>query len=143
MAEPSMENEDLYRALARQLDAMPNGFPATETAAELRLLAWMFTPEEARLGGVMTMEPEPADAIAYRAGVEPKDAARTLKDMVRHGLVTMQRGDRALLFALMPFVVGSYEAQLPRMDAEMAALFEAYGDALQERLQLHDGNHSH
>lgn len=126
MAELNAENEATYRALARQLDAMPNGFPATQTGAELRLLAWMFTPEEARLGSVMTMEPESPDAIASRAGVEPRAAARTLKDMVRHGLVTMQRGDRVLLFALMPFVVGSYEAQLPRMDGEMAALFEAY-----------------
>ncbi len=33
MAELSAENEALYRALARQLNAMPNGFPATQTGA--------------------------------------------------------------------------------------------------------------
>ncbi|MCU0523130.1 MAG: 4Fe-4S binding protein, partial [Anaerolineae bacterium] len=86
----------------------------------------MFTPEEALLGSVMTMESDPAELIAERAGVDPKLAARTLKDMARHGLVSVSRGERAMLFALLPFVVGSYEAQLPRMDAQMAALFEEY-----------------
>ncbi len=121
--------EAVYRALAQRLDEMPNGFPATESGAELRLLAKMFTPEEAVLGGVMTMTPEPHTVIAERAGVDPKAAFRTLKDMVRHGLVTMQRPERDLLFSLMPFVVGSYEAQLPRMDAEFAALFEDFFQA--------------
>ena len=126
MAELSTETEAVYRELAQRLDEMPNGFPATESGVELRLLAWMFTPEEALLGSVMTMVPDPAEVIAKRAGVDPKQAARTLKDMARHGLATVRREDRAIHFALLPFVVGSYEAQLPRMDAEMAALFEEY-----------------
>jgi Na+-translocating ferredoxin:NAD+ oxidoreductase subunit B len=121
-----------YRTLARRLDALPNGFPATEEGAELRLLAKIFTPEEAVLAAAMTETPETYEAIAMRAGVDAKAAHGTLKQMVRQGLIRMQRGDggvggtRALLFSLMPFVVGFYEAQLPRMDAEMAALFETY-----------------
>jgi ferredoxin len=46
--------------------------------------------------------------------------------MVKKGLIAASRGKGELVYALIPFVVGSYEAQLPRMDAEYAELFEQY-----------------
>jgi electron transport complex protein RnfB len=46
--------------------------------------------------------------------------------MAAKGLITIRRGEAEFTFALKPFVVGFYENQLPRMDAEMAALFEEY-----------------
>ena len=119
-------SQDVYRRLAQTLDAIPNGFPATESGVELRLLAKIFTPEEAHLASVMSLHREPAEAIAARAGVEAKTARRTLKTMVRKGQIRVGRRDRKLVFGLMPFVVGIYEEQLPRMDEELAALFEAY-----------------
>ena len=119
-------SEDVYRKLAQRLDAIPNGFPATESGVELRLLAKIFTPEEAALAAVMRLTREPAANIAARAGVEPDAAYRTLKGMARKGLIRAQRGESQLVFGLMPFVVGIYEEQLPRMDAELAALFEQY-----------------
>jgi ferredoxin len=119
-------SEEVYRQLARRLDTIPNGFPATESGVELKLLAKMFAPEEAALAGVMRIGAESADVIAARAGVDPKVAYRTLKAMVRKGLIRVKRGKGELGFGLMPFAVGFYEEQLPRMDAEMAALFEAY-----------------
>lgn len=118
--------ENVYRELAQRLDALPNGFPATESGIELKLLAKIFAPEEAALASVMRLTREPASDIAARAGVEAKTAYRTLKGMVRKGLIRFKRGDEGLLFGLMPFVVGIYEEQLPRMDEEMAALFEQY-----------------
>lgn len=133
MADHRTERVDVYRRLARALDAIPNGFPATPDGAELRFLKHLFTQEQAVLGGMMTTTPEAAAAIAERAGVDARSATRTLKTMVREGLIQMQRGEadgrRQILFALMPFVVGFYEAQLPRMDAEMAAAFESYFQA--------------
>jgi Pyruvate/2-oxoacid:ferredoxin oxidoreductase delta subunit len=123
------EDRAIYRALAERLDALPNGFPPTDNGAELRLLAKCFTPEQAKIASVMTGKPESYEAIAERAGVQPKAAYRTLKQMVKDGLIVFRRVDRALHFALMPFVVGFYEAQLPRMDAEFATLFEDYFQA--------------
>jgi Pyruvate/2-oxoacid:ferredoxin oxidoreductase delta subunit len=117
---------EIYRKLAQRLDTIPNGFPATESGVELRLLEKMFTPEEAALAVVMRLTAEPAADIAARAGVNPKIAGRMLKDMVRKGQIRAKIQDGHLLFRLLPFVVGSYEEQLPRMDAELAALFEAY-----------------
>jgi ferredoxin len=118
--------QEIYQQLARRLDDLPNGFPATASGVELRLLAKMFTPDEATLGAAMSPHYETADEIADRAGVDARAAYRTLKQMARHGLIYAGRGEGKLTFALMPFVVGIYEMQLPRMDAELAALFEAY-----------------
>jgi len=118
--------EDVYRKLARRLDAIPNGFPATESGVELRLLAKIFTPQEAALASVMRLTREPAADIATRAGVDPDTAYRTLKGMARKGLIRAKKGEGQLTFGLMPFVVGIYEEQLLRMDAELATLFEQY-----------------
>ena len=120
-------DKDIYRQLAAALDRIPNGFPATESGVELRLLARMFTPDEALLGSVMNVTPEPVAAIAARAGVEPEAAAATLSRMAAKGLIARAAGGGpAALLALKPFIVGSYESQLSRMDEEFASLFEQY-----------------
>jgi ferredoxin len=118
--------EDVYRKLAQRLDAIPNGFPATESGAELRLLTKIFTPGEAALAAVMRLTREPSADIAARAGADPDAAQRTLKEMARKGLIRARRREGKFSFGLMPFAVGLYEEQLPRMDAEMATLFEQY-----------------
>jgi electron transport complex protein RnfB len=115
-----------YRRLAEKLDAIPNGFPSTESGVELKLLAKMFTPEEAELASVMRLTKEPAATIAARSGADPKAAYQTLKAMARKGLIIAGKGKGELGFRLMPFVVGLYEEQLPRLDEEMATLFEQY-----------------
>lgn len=118
--------EDVYRRLAQRLDSIPNGFPATGSGVELRLLARIYTSDEAALGSVMRLTAEPAADIAARADVDPQSARRTLRRMARKGLIGAERGEHELAFRLIPFVVGIYEAQLPRMDADLAALFEQY-----------------
>ncbi len=118
--------DDCYVRLAERLNAIPHGFPATETGVELQLLAKIFTPQEAALGAVMRLAQEPARRIAERASVDPTVATRALKAMARKGLVSASRGDGELTFGLMPFIVGIYEEQLKNMDEEFAALFEDY-----------------
>jgi electron transport complex protein RnfB len=118
--------DEVYRRLARTLDAIPNGFPSTESGVELRLLAKIFTPEEAAMASVMRLDWEDAETIAARAGVEPKAARHTLKTMVRNGQIRFRRKEGQLVFGLMPFVVGIYEEQLHRIDQELAELFEQY-----------------
>lgn len=119
-------SEDVYVRLARRLDALPNGFPPTASGVELRLLAKIFAPEEAELASVMHLRYEPASEIAARAGMDPQVASRILKEMVRKGLIRAGRGEGQLVFKLLPFAVGFYEEQLPRLDAEMAMLVEQY-----------------
>jgi Na+-translocating ferredoxin:NAD+ oxidoreductase subunit B len=118
--------DEVYRQLAQVLDALPNRFPATGTGVEFRLLAKLFTPEEAALACALQLEPAPAAEIAHRAGLDPKDTRNTLKRMVAKGLIDIKKGEGEFAYALRPFVVGFYEGQLPRMDVEMAELFEDY-----------------
>jgi len=116
----------VYRELATRLNEIPNGFPSTESGVELRLLAKIFAPEEALLASVMSMRADPAEEIAARAGVDPREARRTLKEMVRRDLVSAKRVGRKLGYFLIPWVVGIFEGQLARLDVEMATLFEEY-----------------
>ena len=119
-------SQDVYKKLAKKLDDMPNRYPATDSGVELRLLEKIFAPEEAALGAEMYFEKEPASVIAARANLAEKDARKILKNMVRKKLILFSKGDAELIFGLMPFVVGFYEELLPRLDQEMAELFEQY-----------------
>jgi electron transport complex protein RnfB len=118
--------DNVYQKLAQRLDAIPNGFPPTRSGVELRLLAKIFTPDEAALAAVMRLAQEPAADIAARAGQDPETAYGTLKQMARKGSIYARKSGRELTFALMPFIVGIYESQLGQMDEEFAALFEQY-----------------
>ena len=53
--------EDVYLKLARVLDTLPNGFPATEDGVEIRLLKKIFTPEQADLFCDLRLTFETAD----------------------------------------------------------------------------------
>jgi ferredoxin len=116
--------QSVYERLADRLSNTPNGFPRSRKGTGLKLLAKMFTPEQAALGAVMHLHVEDVADIAARAGVDEKQAHATLKDMARRGLVSVRRGQKGLAFGLLPFVVGSYEESLPYFDEEMARLFE-------------------
>lgn len=121
-----MAQEDPYRALARRLDEIPNGFPPTASGVELRLLAYLFRPEEAALAARLHLAAETAADIAARLAQDPAAVYTLLKGMAKRGLIRVERGPGKLRFALLPFVVGFYEMQASRLDAELAALVEAY-----------------
>ena len=76
-----------YRRLAACLDALPNGFPPAEDAADLRLLAKLFSVEEAELAANLHAEMETAAQIAQRLGREMRGVAELLKQMARKGLI--------------------------------------------------------
>ena len=119
-------NEDIYRRLAARLDALPNGFPATDDGTDLALLAHLFTPEEAGLALQLSLTPHPPEEIAERSGHTSEELRRMLKSMAKKGLIEVRRTDQGLEYALMPFVVGIYEMQVWRLDENLAALVEAY-----------------
>jgi len=112
-----------YRKLAERLDSIPNGFVVTESG--LRLLAKLFTREEAELAGAMTLSFESTETIAAAAGRDAEEVRPALEDMARKGLIRSARAGQSG-FGLMPFAVGIYEESLPRMDEELARLFEDY-----------------
>lgn len=119
-------SDTVYKKLATRLDELPHGFPPTDDGAELRLLAKIFTPEEAELAAQLRLTLETPSQIAARIGGDRRSLRRQLKAMARKGLIEAGRTDDGLGYGLMPFVVGIYEMQIARLDAEMAELFEDY-----------------
>jgi len=115
-----------YKQLAQRLDALPNGFPPTVSGIELRLLAKLFTAQEAALAAQLHPFAETPAQIAARLGGEPAVLRKQLKEMARRGLIAVERVGGELGYRLMPFVVGIYEMQAAWLDAELAALFESY-----------------
>jgi electron transport complex protein RnfB len=62
-----MDNETkVYRDLQRFLDTLPGGFSATESGSDIRLLKYLFTPEEARVAVHLTIKPQTARQVQYR-----------------------------------------------------------------------------
>ena len=119
-------NDNPYKRLADRLDALPIGFPATADGAELRLLAYLFTPEQADLAAQLRLTLETPAQIAERIGGDARALRQQLKEMVRHGLITAGRAEHGLGYGLLPFVVGIYEMQVDTIDAEFARLYEDY-----------------
>ncbi len=119
-------SETVYRELQRMLDSIPNGFPATESGVEIKILKKIFTEDEARLFMKLRMNMETVEQIAKRTGLDRAMLEEKLKIMDQKGqLFGFAAGDQSY-YRIMPYVFGIYEFQLHRMDRELAELFEEY-----------------
>jgi ferredoxin len=121
-----MMNQEIYRKVAQKLDAIPNGFPQTESGVELKILAKIYTFEEAALASEMQLTPESAEQIARRISKDPAKTASLLEEMVRKGLIRAVDEGEQCKFGLIPWVVGVYENQLGRLDEELVQLLEEW-----------------
>ncbi len=120
-------SHDIYRRLARFLDNLPGGFPATESGLEIKILERLFTPEEAELAMHLTLIEEPPRVIARRANKPLDEVAEALDRMERKGLVYARHKDgKEPMYTATHFIVGIYEFQLNKMDREIAGYFEEY-----------------
>jgi len=117
---------DAYARLARHLDALPNGFPATASGVEIRILQHIFTPEQAELTAQLRLTMETPAQVAERLGGDARELRTRLKEMALRGLIEVEVSERGLLFGALPFVVGIYEHQVGLLDRELAQLMEDY-----------------
>ena len=115
-----------YKQLAQRLDALPNGFPATEDGVELELLATLFSPEEAALAAQLKFPLETAENIALRLGLDQQEVEDLLAEMAQRMLIRSGRTPTGVGYGLMPFVVGIYEGLMGKINQEQAQLFEDY-----------------
>ncbi len=107
---------DVYDKLREHLDKLPGGYPATDSGVEIRILKRLFTPEQAELALSTTLMPEPAGAIAQRAGISEEEAEKRLMEMTRAGLIfSVESEGRPTLFMASSFVVGIWEFQVGRL----------------------------
>ena len=116
-----------FALLADELNKIPNGFPRTESGVELKILAKLFSPEDAALAATLGMEPKSLGEIAKENQLGEAEAKQRLIGMVKRGLIDIKREEgRGFAFHLIPFVVGFYERQNAKIDKEFAELFEQY-----------------
>lgn len=112
-------NEKKYSRLAEHLDGLPDGFPPSSTGADLRLLEMLFSPQEAELAVHLTLDREPAAAIAARAGLAAEVVGQCLDEMAQKGLIlSFKAVDGTLTYQAAPFVVGIYELQVNNLSTQ-------------------------
>ena len=118
-------SDEVYRKLAKVLDTLPNGFPATESGIEIKLLKKIFRPEEADLFCDLRLIFETAEQIAKRTGRPLEGLEKMLTVMWKRGqLFGVDLGVK--VFKMVPWAFGIYEFQLPHMDRELAEMCEEY-----------------
>ena len=125
---------DVYKRLAKKLDKLPQGFPATESGVELKILRKIFQPEDAEMALRMKPMPETVERVAQRLGRPEDEMLAVLDGMAERGQIGSFKLKGKQRYALMPFVVGIFEFQLPRMDLELADLCEEYAMQLAKTL---------
>jgi len=118
---------DIYRQLALHLDRLPGGFPATDSGVELRILRRLFSPQDAELALHLTLLPEEARVIAYRAGLTIQDAKQHLEDMASRGLIySLHHRERPPEYMAMQYVIGIWEFQVNRLDESLVRDMDEY-----------------
>jgi electron transport complex protein RnfB len=119
-------NDDIYHRVAGVLDTLPNGFPATESGIEIKLLKKVFTPEQAVLFCEMRLTFETVQEIAERTGRPSEGLMEMLVSMAKAGQLFMVKLGEIHYFKMLPWVFGIYEFQGARMDREFAELHDEY-----------------
>lgn len=121
-----MNDMDVYQALAKTLDSFPQGFPPTKSGKELEILAYLFSPEEARFAAHLSLFFQSLDEINQIVGIPQAQGRDLIKSMVNKGLIGLNRTADGIEVKLLPFIVGIYENQNKRIDQTFAQLMEDY-----------------
>ena len=119
-------SDEIYYKLAKVLDTLPNGFPATEDRVEIKILKKVFNPEQADLFCDLRLTFETVEQIAARTGRSIGGLEDRLISMRNKGQLFSIAMGGTRFFRMLPYVFGIFEFQLPRMDKEFVELHEAY-----------------
>jgi len=123
-----MIEEKKCHDLARVLDTLPNGFPATDSGIEIKLLKRIFRPHDAELFCDLRLEFETAQQISERTGRSLEGLEDHLSEMRERGQVFGVDIGGIKMFKMVPWAFGIYEFQLPHMDRELAEMCEEYSE---------------
>ena len=118
--------DEKYQKLAKVLDTLPNGFPATESGTEIKLLKKIFRPEDVDLFCDLRLDFETAEQISERTGRPLEGLEEHLDEMRQRGQIFQIDFGGVKVYKMIPWVFGIYEFQLAHIDKEMAELWEEY-----------------
>lgn len=119
----------VYKELQEHLDEFPVGFPTTKSGVELRILKYLFNPEEAKIATMLSDSFESVDSIYERVKdmVSSIDDLKSILDnMVKKGSIhyRIRKGNRHYANAYL--VVGMYEYQVNKLTKEFLEDFQQF-----------------
>ena len=119
-------SDALYSKLAKVLDTLPNGFPATESGIEIKLLKKIFRPEDIDLFCDLKLTFETPEQISNRTGRPLKGLEDKLTSMWGRGQIFGVKLGATKLFKMVPWMFGIFEFQLPHLNREFVEMVEEY-----------------
>lgn len=122
--------DGVYERLAKHLDALPAGFPSTDTGVELRILRRLFTPEEAETAMGLRFALEPVSVIAERLKRPAEGLEPTLDRMVGKGLIAKSTRKGSARYMAAQFMIGIWEYNVNNLSREFVADWQAYSPIL-------------
>ncbi len=123
----------IYRELQEHLDKLPIGFPATKSGVELKLLKYLFTPEEAKVATKLSFMFEPLSVIYKRIenlNITIEDLEKVLEKSVKKGAIHYKRKGDEKLYANAMLIIGIFEYQVNRLTMEFMDLMKQYGQEI-------------
>jgi H+/Na+-translocating ferredoxin:NAD+ oxidoreductase subunit B len=111
----------IYRNLRKHLDTLPIGFPKTISGVEKRILRYLFTPEEAQIATLLSIELRNASEILSILSLEKKEILKRLdiadetvlidrlEKIAAKGLIFRKTTENGIQFANVPLVIGMFE----------------------------------
>ncbi|MFX1302166.1 MAG: 4Fe-4S binding protein [Promethearchaeota archaeon] len=120
----------IYRKLQEHLDKFPIGFPATKSGVELKLLQYLFTPEEAKVATKLNFAFEPLNMIYERVNdpnLSIEELEKLLENSVKKGAIHYKKKGDKKLYANAMLIIGIFEYQVNRLTMEFMDLMKQYG----------------
>ena len=115
---------DVYRELQQHLHTLPIGYPATKSGVEIRLLKYIFTPEEAKIATLLKYSYdnyEPLESIYTRTktlGYSKEELEKHLDNMAKKGAIARLKKDGKKLYSIAIFIIGTFEYQVNKLTKE-------------------------
>ncbi len=108
--------DEIYHKLAQVLDTLPNGFPATESGMEIKLLKRIFRPEDAELFSDLRLHFETAQQISERTGRHVDGLEDHLTEMRNRGQVFGVNIGGGRMLKMVIWIFGMYDFKVGYMD---------------------------
>ncbi|MFX1574399.1 MAG: ATP-binding protein [Promethearchaeota archaeon] len=124
------EEIEIYRTLQEHLDKLPIGFPSTKSGIELKLLQYLFTPEEAKVATKLSFTYEPLKVIYKRIddpNITSEELEGLLENSVKKGAIHYKQKGEEKLYANAMLIIGIFEYQVNRLTMEFMDLIKQYG----------------
>lgn len=112
---------------------MPVGFPATESGVEIRLLKYLYTPEEANVVTHLSILKESFQHLYKRMkkrGMSKSELEAILKSLDEKGVIFLLKKGEKRYYSKPQFIVGIFELQIGRLTKEFYELFSQYEDEI-------------